>query len=1045
MKRRCYTGRTIFRFVLHVVLVGYLLENGEMPLPVAFAKSVKAKKSVRLRGHRQTTNAKASEPASVLTQVKQESSGTTSIEQSSSKTRKLTSMWENTETAYHVEFGDARNSDVQADEKAVIDVIVDGELTSDTDLAPVRDEEQGEPGMEPGMEEPPSIDHLEMEQSSADDPYEVDPMKEEPKELYVHPGGKSYKTNKVKGSPKSAVEPEPEPPMLPEPERDPEPEEIEEVDEEEEDYDTVAEPMVTPNIKEEEVSVEEEEYVEEEPEERPKDGKDDKDEYISAEPQHTEPVSEDEELASPEEEYPPAKESGKGKAKGRSRRSPLMAEIGVGVHYTRPRSSGTPNNQDYSALARITSHVCDYIFRNYFEDIEDLRFLSTDQLAIYTVIANDYVEFTVAAYFDGDSSILPNESRLTDIVVRSLQDGSTYYDYYLFLLENLGAGNSFASVTSIELNVQSSHLTGPGGHLNPPPTIAQRGTSRIFKVFIPIVVVLLASVVGAMVYMNWVESHELPEGEGEILNKVHRRRQDPRKRLHQNRRYRHRHYQSASSSDGDHSTLPSLGDQSSYIADDATSISESSDRFVDEMVPSPPRRARQVRVSPKVRYRTFTPADFSSRVDFEEVNLQDDVDDDDDCPIPLEPKVPAKKSPAKVATTTQLEPQISAKKPLAEEEATTTQLEPKIPAKKTLLEPQIPSKETPAEEEATITQLEPQIPTRKTPAEEEATMIQLEPQIPTRKTPAEEEATMIQLEPQIPTKKTPAEEEATMIQLMDDFAKVLNSAPFGVDSTDEPPASKAPPGNDQLSSTASIPWDEASRQRADVFRSDISRTRSADPDGVVPIEDDNAEKRRTSEVTVATANLTTIEAQKQTTESIPEQAIPVATTGPSKAPPQSMLSALRQMNLELDENMRKFRSAESRQVMLGESTDMEDEFEEELVDEEVTVATEYEEEELIEEETLYEDSTVHDVARQETEDEGDKVDETKSLPEEPAASPDERPALTEKPSTDDASVTSQVSNSKLPPKKLRDFWEKKSTNQQNPRDFWESQSKRKKT
>ena len=109
-----------------------------------------------------------------------------------------------------------------------------------------------------------------------------------------------------------------------------------------------------------------------------------------------------------------------------------MTEIYLGVHYARS-SDVPPTNQDYAQLAQITSHVCDYIYRIYFEDIEETQFLSTDRLPIFAVDNIDDVKYKVAAYFDGASIQIPSQSDLTDIVVRSLRNGTTYYAYYLFL------------------------------------------------------------------------------------------------------------------------------------------------------------------------------------------------------------------------------------------------------------------------------------------------------------------------------------------------------------------------------------------------------------------------------------------------------------------------------------------------------------------------------------------------------------------------------------------------------------------------------------
>jgi hypothetical protein len=125
---------------------------------------------------------------------------------------------------------------------------------------------------------------------------------------------------------------------------------------------------------------------------------------------------------------------GKGTPNGRNSDSivPNVTEISVGVHYSRSNDV-TPSNKDYAQLARITSHVCDKIYRTYFEDIDEVEFLSTDQLPIFAVESTDYVKYKLAAYFNGASHQLPSESDLTDIVVRSLRDGTTFYSYYLFL------------------------------------------------------------------------------------------------------------------------------------------------------------------------------------------------------------------------------------------------------------------------------------------------------------------------------------------------------------------------------------------------------------------------------------------------------------------------------------------------------------------------------------------------------------------------------------------------------------------------------------
>lgn len=278
---------------------------------------------------------------------------------------------------------------------------------------------------------------------------------------------------------------------------------------------------------------------------------------------------------------------------------PQVTEILVGFQYQLKGTRRTASRNDFADLARATSHVCDYVFRQYFMDIEEVQFLSTDKLAIYEVEAPNYVIFTIAAYFAADSS-LPDQQLLTDIVTKNLLSGSTYYKYYLFLLENLEEGNAFHYASTVELYSQTSKLTGPSEKIG----YQTQGSPRLFKVAFPIVVLLLVIVVAALVYITWVESQQLHNEDDELPFKESGR--DNNKILTVN--------------DGE-STLPSNGGSSfterRSFSDDSASVSESSALFVDDIS----RKTKQVGASPRVLYRTLNPGEFS-HVDFEEVSLQ---------------------------------------------------------------------------------------------------------------------------------------------------------------------------------------------------------------------------------------------------------------------------------------------------------------------------------------------------------------------------------------------------------------------------------------
>jgi hypothetical protein len=520
-------------------------------------------------------------------------------------------------------------------------------------------------------------------------------------------------------------------------------------------------------------------------------------------------------------------------------------------------------------------------------------------------------------------------------------------------MQELDHTNAFANVTRFDMFSQTSHLTGPSELLSS-TTIIERGTSPILKVVVPIVVILLISVVVALVYMHWVESHQEPEDEEVVPSKRHNQRPDPRKRLHQNRRYRNRqHPASLSGSDGEHTTTPSDVEESS-ANDGANSESESSARFVG----STPRRTKQVRVSPKVLYRTFNPSDFATRVDFEEVSLQDDFDNDE-CPIPLDSKP--------------LEPPVNKNK---------------------------------ADEGMSL----PHLNDFAGVLHDDECPVPLDP-MPLKPTTA-------------PVKTNNSDEEVSMAQLMDDFARVLNSAPFDVNSEGvKPPALSL----QVLSARTSIPWDELSTE--DVGGYTIPRARSQDPDGIVLVEDHSVETRQVAESTSETKGAETgsVEATAIATNAGSDET-PSRDAG---GPPIFPMAELQQMDPELDENMGKFRLAEPAepgQKVTGESADMEDEFEEVTSDDEATVASEYEEEVVEEEDTRYDymNETV------------DETDETATSPVPPIQQ------VAANSTTDDVSVASELSQSKLPPQQLRDFWERKSAKETTVRDFWEQQSKRKK-
>lgn len=307
--------------------------------------------------------------------------------------------------------------------------------------------------------------------------------------------------------------------------------------------------------------------------------------------------------ASPEGE----KNKGRGRTKPFSSAPPKVTEIHVGFQYQLKGTRRTASVSDFAGLAKATSHVCDYVFRQYFMDIEEVQFLSTDKLAIYEVKAPNYAAFTIAAYFAADSS-LPDQQLLTDIVTKSLLNGSTYYKYYLFLLENLEEKNAFHYASSVELYSQTSKLIGPSENTDH----QAQGSPRLFKVAVPIIVLLLFIVVAALIYVTWVESQQLHDEDDQLL--LIEPETNYKKILTTN----------------DCDTLPSHGGSSfaerRSFSDDSTSMSGSSARFVDDMS----RKTTQVMVSPCVLYRTFNPGDFS-QVDFEEVSLQDEEDEKLQC------------------------------------------------------------------------------------------------------------------------------------------------------------------------------------------------------------------------------------------------------------------------------------------------------------------------------------------------------------------------------------------------------------------------------
>ena len=294
-----------------------------------------------------------------------------------------------------------------------------------------------------------------------------------------------------------------------------------------------------------------------------------------------------------------AAKGAKGKGKGRNRSVPHMTEIKVGFEY-RIKSETAPTNAEYAELAKATAHMFDSQFRNYFMDIEEVEFLSTDRLPIYDVRAPTYVEFTIASYFDGDFS-LPSESQLNDISSANMRSSSPNYDYYLYLLQNLDPANPFQSVIGVSFYSQTSLLSAPE---NLPSQGGSGGNSNgMFKVIIPIVLLLTVSVIAAMVYMSWVEYHTLPEEKEEL--KLPAQHVPKKKEKHP---------------DGTH-TLPSETDGS--FSDDGTSLSETSARFIGDTTENRQSIQKKVRVSPRVLYRTFTPGELATRADFEEVSLHD--------------------------------------------------------------------------------------------------------------------------------------------------------------------------------------------------------------------------------------------------------------------------------------------------------------------------------------------------------------------------------------------------------------------------------------
>jgi hypothetical protein len=526
-------------------------------------------------------------------------------------------------------------------------------------------------------------------------------------------------------------------------------------------------------------------------------------------------------------------------------------------------------------------------------------------------------------------------------------------------MQEMDKENAFANVVRFDFFTQTSPLTGP-------ELLSPGGTSPIFKVIIPIVVLLLVILLAALVYMNWVESHQAvgDEGEGVVLNKKKHRRPDPRKRLYQNRRYRNRqHPGKHTGSDGEHTT-PSNVEESSEN-DEAHSLSESSARFVDDTARPAPRRTKQVRVSPQVVYRTFNPRDIASRVDFEEVSLQDDYDIDE-CPIPLDPKP---------------------------------------------LEPRVPGKKNPVE----MKKMEVGVSMANFTDDAARILNDDECPIPLDPTP---------LEPTASAKTSKPEDKVSMTQLMDDFARVLNAAPFVINSGGNEGERTTAVNLQVLPAISSIPWDELSTEHAGGYHIPSARAQDNEVDIV---EDYSVETRQIAGLTSEKKGGETSSMETSTTANIAgtKEAPSCDAEGPSSPP----LPAPQHLNCELDENMSKLRFAASPQKVTGESTDMEEEFEEVISEDEVTVASEYEEEEVVEEEeTQSRSDTVYE------------TDETAKASRSPVPDIENEATM---PSTDDVSVASELSQSKLPPQKLRDFWEKKSAKQPTVRDFWEQQSKRK--
>lgn len=348
-----------------------------------------------------------------------------------------------------------------------------------------------------------------------------------------------------------------------------------------------------------------------------------------------------------------AKESSKGSpGQGRnadpsittSSAGPKMVEIQLGFEYQLV-SAKEATNEDYAELAKTTSRLLDFQFRSYFMDEEDVAFLSTEKLAIYEVKTENHVIFTIATYFDGDYSI-PSAEALTEISIQGMAKGSSTSDYYLYLLQQMDVSNPFQSVSSVSLYSQyTSALTGPEVGLNDQSGDSTNRAFGVFKVVVPIVLLLVGSIVVAMIYMSWVESQS-------ILLELEERKEEHQEKLDSASREgkgKPPHHSHENKTDGNRtitsdSGMSSLQDSvQDYDDDDETTTSEYSARFLEDGG-SPARPKHSLRVSPRLLYRSFVPTEISSRVDFEEIPLHDhDANDGHNKEVkPVPPKPTAK-------------------------------------------------------------------------------------------------------------------------------------------------------------------------------------------------------------------------------------------------------------------------------------------------------------------------------------------------------------------------------------------------------------------